>query len=53
MLREWGGGVFGGVGVYVMKFFDWSDFTATINGSCTQLDREVRGKISKCQILEM
>ena len=36
-----------------MNFFDWSDFTAAINDSCTQLDREVRGKNSKCQILEM
>ena len=40
-------------GVYFMNFFGWSDFTAAINDSCTQLDREVRGKNSKCQILEM
>ena len=28
-------------------------FTAAENGSCTQLEREVRGKIYKCHISEM
>ena len=34
-------------GVYFMNFFDWSyrlAVTAAKNGSCTQPDREVRGK---------